>query len=277
MSIEAVSAAIDTRDAHLLLLLGFDGVLLDYHADPQAVRLSPDRCAALSALADQPDVHLGIVSGRRISDLRRCATLGERIFHVGLHGLEIEGPAFGRLERVRLATYRDRVREIVTTLELSMSSVKGVRVEDKEAAVAVHTREAGPRDAVWARMHLLSTASRMVQSQEFRVIRANHVMELMPNVLDSRATAIAAVRRHLEALEGPPVLTVYIGEDVPDDDAWAATNGCGLSVAVGARAPKAQFHLTSPADVWRLIDRIRRGRNAAVPDGGSGSSRARSS
>jgi trehalose-phosphatase len=257
--IEEIRSAIEMhREQHLLLLLGFDGVLVDYQADPRGVRLSKDRCKALTSFAEQPGVTLALLSGRRISDLRQCASVGERVFYVGLHGLEIEGPDFAFSERRMLDLHRERVHEIASALQPSMSSVEGVQIENKGAAIAVHTREAGSGDAVWARMHFLSVAAHVVWREELRVIRGNHVIELVPNVPHPRASAIAGVGRYLEQREGVPVFPVYIGEDVPDDDAFGAIERHGVTAAVGPRAAKAQFHLDSAADVWQLVEAVRR-------------------
>ena len=256
-AIDNIAEIVEAHHDHLLLVVtGLDGVLVAYEANPGNVRLSAARCAALNAFSDRTDVALAIVSGRRVNDLRQCASLGSNVFYIGLHGLEIEGPDFSMVERQVFNAFRDPVHDIVTILEPSLSSVAGVRVEDKEAAIAVHTRDAGPRDAVWARVHLLSTAAKVARHDELRILRGNHVLELIPNIDRPRTGAIARLGEYLEMRENRPVFTLYIGEDVPDDDALDAIPGAGVSVAVGERAPKARFHLRSTADVWRLVERL---------------------
>jgi trehalose-phosphatase len=256
-AIENIADIIAAHHGHrLLAVMGFDGVLVEYDADPGNVRLSSERRALLSTFGERADVALAIVSGRRVNELRQCVSLGLHVFYIGLHGLEIEGRDISRVERQAFDTCRGPVHDIVTILGASLSSVAGVRVEDKEVAVAVHTREAGPGDAVWARVHLLSTAARVARHDELRILRGNHVLELLPNIDRPRTTAIAELGEYLEIRENRPVFTLYVGDDVPDDDAFNAIPGAGISVAVGERAPKARFHLTSPADVWRLVERL---------------------
>jgi trehalose-phosphatase len=255
--VEEIRAIVDRQgQQHLLLLVGLDGVLVPYQGDPHAVRLREDQCETLKKFAERPGVTLGLVSGRRVRELRQCASVGERAFYIGLHGLEIEGPGFAFSEWPMLDLHRGRVREIATTLHRSMSSVAGVQIENKDAAIAVHTREAGPGDAVWARMHFLNVAVSVIRPQELQLIRGNHVIELVPNVPHPRASAIAGICRHLEKREGVQIFPVYVGEDVADDDAFGAIEGHGVTAAVGSRAPKAQFHLDSPGDVWQLVERL---------------------
>jgi trehalose-6-phosphatase len=71
-----------------------------------------------------------------------------------------------------------------------------------------------------------------------------------------RATAIFEIHRRLQEHEAEPLLTLYIGEDVPDDDAFEALGNDGISAAVGTRASKAQYRLTSTEEVWQLIARL---------------------
>jgi trehalose-phosphatase len=240
----------------LLLLLGFDGVLLTYESDPDAVRLPSPARDLLTSLARRPDVAIGIVSGRRAGDVKARAGLGEDTFYIGLHGLEILGPDFVRTQRDVFDAYRDRLREIAAGLRPSVASVAGIRVEDKEAAIAVHTREAGSVDAVWARLHLLNAAADLVNRHEVRVVRGNHVFELLPNVRYSSADAITAIRQFLERREQRRVFTVYVGEDVLDDDAFQAIQEDEIRAVVGRRGRQARYHLPSTDVVSQLVRKI---------------------
>jgi trehalose-phosphatase len=154
-----------------------------------------------------------------------------------------------------------------------------VRVEDKGAVVAVHTRGADPGDAVQARSQLLSAAARTAAREDVRVMRGNHVIELMPNLASPRAAAIDAIRRRLRHTTRKPVFSLYVGEDVADDDVFAATEGVGVSAAVGSRARRAQFHLQDPSEARHLIERVvlSRAQDAVLTECGSARPRRPSS
>lgn len=239
----------------LLLVIGLDGVLLDYEGDPEAAYLSPEQCTMLSGLAARDRVVLGLISGRRLDDLKARAALPASVFYIGLHGLEVEGPGFWMRDGDAFDSCRALVRDIGDTLKYSLASVAGVRVEDKGAAIAVHTREARSSDAVWARLHCLSTAARVAPNEELRVVRGNHVIELIPNVPAPRAAAVGAIQQHLEARTGKTVRTLYLGEAGPDDDALASHPGHTTS-GVGGRPSQADHQLASPAEVWRLLQQL---------------------
>lgn len=244
---------VDRHADHLLLLvIGFDGVIVDYDPNPDSVCLSPATRDLLGDLGARHDTALAVISGRRMHDVRARVGLGEDLFYIGLHGLEVTGPGFTRGNPEMVDRYRSRIHEIAGAFGDS-SVVRGVVVEDKEAAVAVHTRGAGSRDAVWARLHILSAAADLVNNDELRAYRGNHVFELVPNVRAPRATAINAVRRFLEHRQRQPVFTVYVAEDVRDDDAFEAIAEPAVSAGVGGRAPQAHFRLASPEDVRQML------------------------
>ena len=78
-------------DTALVLLLDFDGTLAEFNPDPAAPELTPERWELLEP--HQPRAaasSLGIVSGRRLDDLRARTRLPDHVYHAGLHGLEIE-------------------------------------------------------------------------------------------------------------------------------------------------------------------------------------------
>jgi trehalose-6-phosphatase len=109
---------------------------------------------------------------------------------------------------------------------------------------------------VWARLHVLNAAADLIGQQELRVLRGNHVFELIPNVPEPRASAVRAVRQMVERRQPRRPFTIYLGEDVPDDDVFDALRGEALTVAVGGCAPRADYHLAEPGAVRDLMDRL---------------------
>jgi trehalose-phosphatase len=199
------------------------------------------------------------MSGRPLNDLVNRARLGDDVFYIGLHGLEIGGPGFTRAQHGVIDAYRDRLLEIVEGLRITLAGIPGVRLEFKRAVIAVHTRGAGPEDAVWSRFQLLNAVSRLLDSGAVRVIRGHDVLEVLPNVGALRAEAIAAVRQVVEQRRHAPAFTVYIGEDSPDDDGFDAVGARGVGAVVGMRGPRADFHLTR-TEVDRFIEEVAAGR-----------------
>jgi trehalose-phosphatase len=256
----------DRAEELLLVLLGFDGVLAEYEGDPAAVHLSPARRELLRRLMSLPGVALGVISGRRVHDLRPRVGLGDDVFYIALHGLEVVGPGFTRIEHAAFEQYPQRMRDIIAEIMPLISQIKGAHLEDKEAALALHTREASGADAVWARLRLLGRAAEIADPLAFRVLRGNHVFELLPNVGPARAAAVAAVRDLLERREGRRVFALYVGEDVAEDDAYEAIAGHGVTAVVGRRVAHADHHLESIEMVEQLLVQLAAARDPGEAD-----------
>ena len=239
-----------------LVVVAFDGALTRYHVNPAAVRLKSRQQTLLRRIADVPGVTLAIISGRRLADLHARANIGNDVFYIGLHGLEVIGPDFVRVHSEIIDESREVLRALEHRLAPSIISMHGVHLENKEAALALHTRGADSGDAIWSRLLFLSHAAGFADAGLVRVVRGHDVLEALPNRLHLRATAICAVREVVEqrGLQRPFVL--YMGADMIDDDGFDAVGDTGVGVVVGRRAIDAHYQLTSRADVDRVMTRL---------------------
>ena len=72
MDLSAIARALSLRPAEtrLLLLTDFDGTLVELAEDPDTVELSSGRRDLIQCLARRPDLTVGVISGRRLADVR---------------------------------------------------------------------------------------------------------------------------------------------------------------------------------------------------------------
>jgi trehalose 6-phosphate synthase len=235
------------RGRHLLVLLDFDGTLCEFEADPNQVYLSESRRDILRRL--QQHATVGVVSGRRLEDVRgRCAVEG--LIVAGLHGLEIEGLG-ERYVHPDLDAATAAVQDAASRLRDSVSGLRGVFVEDKKASVALHFREAdaeGQRQAIEA---FAEAAGAYVDSGQLRVMRGSYVLELLPNIEWNKGNAVHWIADRVRRQNGD-VFVVYIGDDVTDQDAFAAIEGDGMPIAASDRVT-ANTHLDGPVAVERFL------------------------
>lgn len=242
---EMVTQTVACRpDDVLLFVASFDGALAEYQDDPARVWVTPARLALLNRLQRLPGVVVAVISGRPLNDLQSRIPLDEGAYYIGLHGLETAGPQFVQSCPEGMQLYRECMREVAVRLDDTVSDVPGVRVEYKGPIVALHTREAASEHVVWSRFQLLSAAADLVNTESVRPLRGRDVLELVPNVDCSRAEALRIVRRCVEARHHRVAVTVYIGEDIADDDAPDAIGERGVAATVGRRTP-AVCHLDS--------------------------------
>jgi len=235
------------RGKRLLLLLDFDGTLTEFEADPAAVQLPASRRAILQQLQQRATV--GIVSGRRLEDVRaRCALNG--IIVAGLHGLEIDGLG-ERYVHPDLDAAGGAIAQVAAGLREAAAGLRGVFVEDKGASVALHFREAdtdGQRAAV---DRFAAVVAPFVETGRLRVMRGSYVLELLPNIDWNKGHAVRWIVERVEQREGK-AFVVYIGDDVTDQDAFAAVEADGLPIAASDRAT-ASTRLDGPVGVERFL------------------------
>jgi trehalose-phosphatase len=235
------------RGKRLVLLLDFDGTLCEFEASPQNVSLSPVRRQILERL--QSRAIIGIVSGRRLEDVRaRCALDG--IVVAGLHGLEIEGLGEWYVHP-DLENAGGAIAEVTAALKEIVPGLRGVFVEDKGASVVLHFREADA-DAQRAAVDAFAAAAApFVEQGRLRVMRGSYVLELLPNIAWNKGNAVCWIIDRVRRRYGD-IFAVYIGDDVTDQDAFAAVENEGLAIAASDRV-RASARLDGPVAVERFL------------------------
>ena len=251
-----VKAAIRDRppDTTLLLLCDFDGTLAEFDPNPAAPVLSAARRARLEAIARLPHTSVGIVSGRRLDDLRHRTFLPPEIYHAGLHGLEIaigdrhwEHPDLGRGTEM-IAGLGDALRPI-------LDDSAGALLEDKGVSVAFHARRT-PKDqraAVLARADL--AAQPWIESGRVRRLEGDAVVEYLPNIAGHKGEATKWIVSDVEARRHRSAWVVYIGDDITDEDAFCAITS-GIAVLVGLRPTSATHKLNGIPEVDQFLSSL---------------------
>jgi trehalose-phosphatase len=249
-----VKRAVAERPAgtRLLFLSDYDGTLADFDPDPTIPRPSPRTAELLSKLAARTDLSLGIVSGRRISDLRTRTQLPSRVYLAGLHGMEIEIGS-RRWQHPDLDAARHYVRQLYERLDDARDVVAGLVLEDKHASVAVHVRAVAPELRAAAIERADRCADEWLTAGNLRRLTGSHVVEYLPNIAAHKGEATQWIIEDVETRCTQPVWTVFIGDDVTDEDAFRAIKR-GVGVLVGARETHASQRIADTREVEALLE-----------------------
>lgn len=235
---------------HLLLLCDFDGTLSEFDPDPNAVYLSDARRGVLARLAARSCCTVGIVSGRRLTDVRaRAGDIGD-VYIAGFHGLEIEGmqESFVHSDATSAAAALKAVR---TRVVPSLRRLPGVFVEDKGLSIALHFRDADPAHRVVAQSVFMDAARNGLDTGGFRLLPGSCVVELLPKTSWNKGSAVRWILERVTARVGQ-VFPVYIGDDVTDADALAAVHPHGIGIAASERVA-GDASVDGPGEVERLL------------------------
>jgi trehalose 6-phosphate phosphatase len=244
---------VDSRPAGtaFVLLLDFDGTVAEFNPDPAAPELTPERHELLMTIARRPSMSLGIVSGRRLDDLRARTRLPDHVYHAGLHGLEIEING-DRTTHPDLSAAEARVEGLAVCLTRLLDEFPGVLIEDKGASVAVHTRPLPYEmyERIFARADVLAVP--WIAEGHVRRLEGNSVVEYLPNIHGHKGEATKWITESVEKHYSRRAWVAYLGDDITDEDAFRAIE-CGIGVLVGLRPTSATYKLDGIVDVDRFL------------------------
>jgi trehalose 6-phosphate phosphatase len=204
------------------LFLDLDGTLAPIAPRPDEVEHDPRRSRLLGSLMEALNGRLAIVSGRSLGDIDRILADVHPVVSA-VHGLVIrtaEGVATSTVDPRQL----DRARQ---TLSAFAGADPGLLLEDKEISLALHYRLAPAYETEAVRL-VEGLAAEL--GWEFQPGRA--VAELRPPGPDKGDS----VRRLMEMSPFAGATPVFVGDDITDEDGFAAAAELGgFGVVVGAR------------------------------------------
>ncbi len=196
------------------LFLDVDGTLLHLAETPNGVRCGPGVLDVLARLSKTFGGAVALISGRTIENLDSLfAPL--RLPAAGLHGLE-HRDAGGHITLLGEAHALDYLRAPLNALAQSR---KGLILEDKGRAVALHFRQA-PEEA--ARIEK-ENASLTAASPDLILIHGKMVIEIKPRHADKGS----ALRAFMTEAPFAGRVPVFLGDDTTDEDGFAAVNAMG--------------------------------------------------
>ncbi|MCA1583422.1 MAG: trehalose-phosphatase [Acidobacteria bacterium] len=251
--ISTVQRAIECRPpgSRLVLLSDFDGTLADFHPDPAVPMLTSERRALLEVLSLDPAKSVGLVSGRRLVDLRRRTALPSCVYFAGTHGMEIA--VDGRHWRhPDLGLAKAYVGDLTTRLNDALSRIPGVLVEDKEVSVALHTRGTPLDRRAEAEALAEACAAPWLASGQLKRLEGNAVIEYLPNISCHKGDATQWIADDVGERFDQEPWVVFLGDDVTDEDAFKVIDR-GIGVLIGSRPTAASHQLPSIAEVDALL------------------------
>ena len=235
--------------AHRGLLLDFDGTIAPFADDRSLAAPYPGIRSRLRELVLAPrPTRVAIVSGRGLADLRARAAIEPPIELWGSHGLEhltADGREISETPPERVTKFVEEVRAAFARQGLSEV------LERKPFGVAIHRRGNPPELFERARGELLERFAPAAAEAGLQRLAFDGGVELRMAGSDKGI----AVRAMLEEL-GEDSAVAYLGDDLTDEDAFAALDDPGLTVLVReSRHPtRARAWIRPPDEVFRFLE-----------------------
>jgi trehalose 6-phosphate phosphatase len=249
----------DIRAApYLLFLSDYDGTLTPIVSRPEEAVLSPGVREKLRALTQKPTASVGIISGRPMSELKSMVAL-EGVYYAGNHGLEIEGPGLEFVSRPAEIA-RAAMEDLARQLAVALADIAGVIVEDKGLSLSVHYRLVEEGDLKTATEIFQRVTTPLVNAGRVRLTSGKKVWEVRPPIDWHKGKAVETITREIKAhLKLETVLTIYLGDDTTDEDAFKVVSRPeGWSIFIGGENPSsgAEYFLNSTAEVEEFLSRL---------------------
>lgn len=236
----------------IALFLDYDGTLTPIVDDPAQATPPKEAVEALTRVAERYPV--AVISGRDVDDVRQMVGV-EGIHYAGSHGFDIAAPDGRRVEHDQGRRCLPALGRAEQELDQKVRAIPGAWVERKRFAIAVHYRLVDERHLGSLEDAVVRTAAR---HPSLRISGGKKVWELRPDVDWDKGKAVLWL---LEALlDGDATMPIYIGDDVTDEDAFAAIRERGLGIVVeeGNRRTAAGAALRDPAEVTAFLDHLGR-------------------
>jgi trehalose 6-phosphate synthase/phosphatase len=238
----------------LLVALDFDGTLAPLVDRPEDARATVRARAAIERLATADDTRVAIVSGRALESLNQVASPPDGTLLSGSHGVELQldaGVATIDLRDAELA----KLERLSSIVEEVADGAEGAWIERKPAGLALHTRRLSSK----AGTALQQTARERVVGEliGITVRTGKAVLEFAVRSSD-KGESLTRLRQHVGA-----TAAIYVGDDVTDEDAFAALDVDDVGIKVGQGKSVASYRVRSTEDVAEVLERLADARDAA--------------
>ena len=224
--------------SRVLVAFDFDGTLAPIVADRETARMHDSTSALFAEVCEL--YPCAVISGRGRQDVSDRLGAAPVAYVVGNHGLE-PSPRLETFERDMLAARN--------ALEIALTDVAGIDVEDKRYSLALHYRRSKTRRT--ARATILAAVAAL--PTRTRVVPGKLVINVLPEHAPNKGDALLALRTtaRVEA-------AVYFGDDQTDEDVFMLHQPGRLwSVRVGkSNTSAATYFLRDQREMDRLLGRL---------------------
>lgn len=236
----------------VLLLLDFDGTLTPIVNRPEEAELSTEMEEILKFLAKKREFRIAIISGRSLSDLKERIKIRD-IIYVGNHGLEIEK---GKKTFIypQASKSIQTMKKLKKILKARLRGIQGTILEDKRVGLAIHYRLVKSRDLPKLKRAVGQIFKPFLEERRIRVTSGKKILEARPPIAWDKGKAASLL---LDSFKRNNPLSIYLGDDRTDEDAFSTLDGKGITVFVGKpRKSKARFFLKNVGEVEVFLNRL---------------------
>ncbi|HUI31627.1 MAG TPA: trehalose-phosphatase [Candidatus Acidoferrales bacterium] len=234
-------------DENPVFFFDFDGTLAEIVPTPEEAGLTQKAKRVIEELGK--NFPIGIISGRKLSDLRRLVGING-IYYSGNHGVEIQGPGLKFVEP-NSAKSSGYITSLGKKIKRVLRPYRS-RVNSKKYSISIHYRTVEPTKVKPLLRDLDKIISGPVRKGRIDVFHGKKVVEIKAPVEWDKGKAIELILKKF-GNQGTPI---FFGDDTTDEFGFKKVNKMGgISIFVGNKhhSTAAKYEVESPAE---LVDEL---------------------
>lgn len=230
-----------------LLLLDYDGTMAPFQDDRMQALPWPGIAERLDELSAIPAVQLALITGRSARELASLVPVHRPIEIWGSHGRE-------HLSREGVYTVSELAPAQLAALDLLEAALRDAgfadQVERKPASLAAHWRTLNAEDAAQMERITREVFQQAGEAAGLRLLVFDGGIEMRSEAIHKGHAVLHMVMQH------PTATAAFLGDDVTDEDAFAALRGRGITLLVREqpRPSQASWWLRPPDDLLSFLD-----------------------
>jgi trehalose-phosphatase len=172
----------------------------------------------------------------------------EGIVYAGNHGIEIRGHGLHFVEPIAFLL-EPALKKVLADLSERVAGIPNARIEDKRLTATLNLRHVRPEHRIRAGEIALELVG---EASQFQCRAAKDAFDILPRNGWHKGRAVEWIRHHLGMSES---LVIFAGDDVSDEDAFAALAGA-ITIKVGELPTSAAYRAESPSEIWALLTQL---------------------
>lgn len=236
------------KAANRLVLLDYDGTLVNYELIPENARLPDHLTDILKSLTEQPDTKIFIISGRGHEDIDKLL-YRLPINIISEHGAMIKEDS--KWENMMSANDSWK-SSIFPILSQAASDCPKSFVEEKKFSLAWHYRNTDSLEGYAHSRKLVRILEKLILSYNLKILDGNKVVEILTKEIGKGKAAEKLIEKDNYDF------ILSIGDDTTDEEMFEyfLHFSDAFTVKVGNGDSFARYHLTGIEDVESLLKQL---------------------
>jgi trehalose 6-phosphate synthase/phosphatase len=236
------------RATNKLVLLDYDGTLVDYERIPDNAKLSEPLADILIKLIDKPHTKVFIISGRGHYDIDKLLD-HLPIDIIAEHGAMIKEGGIWKNQVADNALWKESV---IPIMNMITSACPESFIEEKKFSVTWHYRNSDTQLGYAFSRELIHTLGKIVDTHNLKILDGKKVVEVLTNETGKGK----AVKKLLEQNNYDFILS--IGDDATDEEMFEffLSNSTALTIKVGKGDTYAKHKLATIDEVVVLLKHL---------------------